>query len=94
MYPNAKGCVSMEKKPTLSTATEQQIQEAFKELKDRLKPITCSLCSTLFKPKRQWQKFCSNSCRVIYFRLKASIENAEWESAEPEPKLGQQPIEK
>ena len=74
----------MEKKPTLSTATEEEIRAAFRKMENKLRVRTCQLCEETFKQTRHWQKFCSNSCRVLYFRLKASIENAEWNEADPE----------
>lgn len=73
----------MRNKPTLSDATEQQIRDAFKEMQDRLRPRTCSLCSETFKPKRTWQVFCSEGCRVRWFRLKRAFANAEWDDAKP-----------
>lgn len=74
-------------KPTISTATEHEIREAFKELQSKLRIQTCQLCEVVFKQKRHWQKFCSDSCRVTYSRLKTSLENAEWAEAEPKDEV-------
>lgn len=70
-------------KPTLSTATEADIRDAFREHQNKLHVLTCKLCEETFKQRRHWQLFCSNSCRVMYFRIKSSLENAEWQEAEP-----------
>lgn len=66
----------MSNKPSLSNATEKDIRDAFLTLEKRLKPRPCALCSQVFKPTRMWQRFHDESCRVMWHRLKRSVENA------------------
>lgn len=47
-------------RPTLSTATPEEIAEALVDHKP------CARCQRLFKPKRFWQRFCSASCRTVH----------------------------
>lgn len=61
-------------KPTLSTATQEEIQAAHRKTQEELKFLPCTLCETPFKQRRLWQKFCSTSCRVKYYQLKKAIE--------------------
>jgi len=70
-------------KLSIQTATEEEIRDAFQEIKRKLKPKVCELCEITFKPRRTWQKFCSDSCRVLYFRLKHAVREAEWNEAAP-----------
>jgi hypothetical protein len=45
-------------RPTIATATQEQLDAALLLYKP------CARCKTLFKPKRSWQRFCSDSCRT------------------------------
>jgi hypothetical protein len=64
------------KQPTVSTATDQEIRDAYAGIQSKLHPIPCRLCTTIFTPKRHWQLFCCGSHRVIYFRLRKELTNA------------------
>lgn len=73
----------MADKPTISGATEEQIRDAFRKIKKQLQPRACKLCSEMFKPKRHWQTFCQETCRVTWFRLAKAAEEADWRAAKP-----------
>ncbi|HMX92328.1 MAG TPA: hypothetical protein PLY42_13225 [Nitrospira sp.] len=47
-------------RPTISTATPEQVAEALIGMQN------CVRCHKLFKPRRSWQRFCSDHCRNHY----------------------------
>jgi hypothetical protein len=80
MKATAPGVVSEKNRssrgPTLSTASREEIREAFRARKRHAKR-PCELCEREFEPKRISQKFCSDKCRRTFWNLKREIETAQ-----------------
>jgi hypothetical protein len=65
--------------PTVSTATQEEIEEALQVARNRklyrtLKTLEaieqrrCECCGELFMPARMWQKYCTDKCRLTKFQ--------------------------
>lgn len=69
-------------KPTIATASAAQIRAAWQKEQTSRKMAICELCETAFKGKRRHARFCSDTCRASYARIKKQIEEAEWQKGE------------
>lgn len=58
------------KKPTVSEATTEQIQEAFTS---RQKEGKCQLCNAVFNKRRPDQLFCTAEHRKLFWSIKKSL---------------------
>jgi len=61
-------------KPNLQSFTDEQVREYYEKRRAKLEWMLCNLCTKRFKQTRKWQKFCSDSCRVMFFRLRHAME--------------------
>lgn len=51
-------------RPTIATATPEQIAEAL--AKNKTKEQKCQCCGKHYIPTRKWQRFCSSNCRDYF----------------------------
>lgn len=61
-------------KPTISTATLEEVQDAFKRAREASKNASCLLCKIVFTKKHSTQLFCCVEHRKAFWRIKKSIE--------------------
>jgi len=62
-------------KPTITTATEEEIRNAILVVRKAQGPRKCILCDKVFMPRTKGHKFCSAKCSGAWHRMKRVLED-------------------